>query len=318
MTPQEGVAIATALARRFGAGGAQPNLGFGGGTAWPCPACHDGRGGRRPLTLLESGVVECFNNCPPSQILDALRLHAGDPAGSTGSAGTGSASIGTSSDPLSAEVPVVPVLTGDGLTRGNAPEDLNRLACDERVVGRAMQTLGIHAGLGESFPCVLPGHDAPGGRASVVAASDLFMYRDCAEAGEGQWRLAEVRAALAYGEVRKLSASEAAVWYRRLFYEAQCLRPLSIALPALPADAAPVLRGVRSGFELLIGLRWLSHHLQPTMFGRFFVAAWCGIEPAAAYSAILTLTRLGVIRRVGQHKRTYLYLPGDATGEEQR
>jgi len=155
------------------------------------------------------------------------------------------------------------------------------------------RALDVVAPLGETFPCVLPGHDDTGRIHPTKAPGRPWRYR-CEGAALG---LAEVRAATAYGRVRGgISGIEVALWRARLDKEAGLLepRPVLIALPPTVLDAT---RKVALGLQLYLGLR------DPAKLGgersftwaRPFVMAWCGVSDQQAREAVWQLRCHGVL-----------------------
>ena len=193
------------------------------------------------------------------------------------------------------------------------------LARDRASVTCALSALGIRAGIGDEFPCVLPG--GGGHRASVQLdpRSGLYKYRAPHlrewEGTCGWLVLAEVRAALGYGRLRRMSRIEELVWYRRVFYDAGVIQVRPIDLPALRPWASRDAVIVRDGFASLAALRYLDTGPQPVAFTKRFAAAWCGLSENRAYVAICLLRRRGVIRKVGEAAderghRPFLYMAG--------
>jgi hypothetical protein len=267
---------------------------------------------RKPLTLAERGSIECLNGCSEASVLDALDVSAAHvpaetdrtPYPTTGTHTGTHRNRPPDTPSVSADVPVVPVET----TR----KRINALGADQRAVERALSTLGIDAPLGQAFPCVLGpmASDSAEARVERDPVSGLFVYARSSASDFLRLTLAEVRAAVAYGALKALTRSEAAVWYRRFFFDAGVLRPVVVPLPKLPRNAAIPLHKLRLGFALLVGLRWLTHGGQPAMFGRYFVMAWCGVTQQQAKAGVHELRRLNVIRHVDTCQRTYVYLPG--------
>jgi hypothetical protein len=124
--------------------------------------------------------------------------------------------------------------------------------------------------------------------------------------------LPEVRAAQAYGEVRRLHGPEMATWRMRLLVEAGILRAVAVGAPAMPADAPGYVHQVYGSFLYLLGCKWLYRHGAPTAFSRGFASAWCGVGERQAGDAIQHLTAAGFMRCVGKVGRMPLYLPGGA------
>jgi hypothetical protein len=292
---------------------------------WPCPAC----GESGPLVPVKEddtpSHASCQNGCTTSQVIAALaRGSQGSSSATQGSSsatqgsssatqGSSSATQGSSSKPL----------TAHDLPCDATPDWINGLGRDEAAVSSALPALGIDAPLGQRFPCILPGHDQSKPEASIFRdpLTGLWKYRDWHHVhyGTPEWlRLADVRAALAYGVVRWRNGPEAARWYRRLWHEAGLVDPVPVELPALPPDASRALRKVAEGFALHVGLRRLREpDDEPVAFAHRFAAAWCGCTTREVGRAIPELRRLGVVRQVdeistGGLRPMPLYLPGEA------
>lgn len=203
--------------------------------------------------------------------------------------------------------------------------DPRRLGYDEGPVLAAMRALGIEAEVGEPFLCVLPGHEERNPSASVYRSdlTGLFMYHDwhAAKWDGPEWlELAEVRASIGYGTVRKFRkrSPEKARWYSRLFYEAGCLEPVAVAMPAVPSTEPDYVHRVAHGFSLLVGLRLLTDPEVPAPFAAGFAGAWCQVNKKYAWKATARLLHLGVlevatIEKSRQGRRMKLYRPGAGT-----
>jgi hypothetical protein len=224
---------------------------------------------------------------------------------------------GRSSDAASSpeiEVPQVPVSPSEDAVA------TDQLAADRDAVRRACNVLGIDAGLGKPFLCVLPGHEERKPSASIWRAEDgVYRYHDWhARSGIECLSLASVRASRAYGRVRRLNHPEVPRWYDRLFYDAGCLKPASVPMPSVPSGCRQSVRRVADSIELLLGLRWLRDPGGATPLSRRFLAAWCGCTERHAGEAIRELSNLRVIEVAGTYpcstpagpRDGNLYLPG--------
>jgi hypothetical protein len=151
-----------------------------------------------------------------------------------------------------------------------------------------VKALGIEAPLGEQFDCILPGHEDSARVHST--ARKHWLYR-C----EGEQRglgLAEVRAAAAYGDVRRISPVEAARWKERLDYEAGLRQPRVVELNAVGSNAT---RRVLGGLRLFLGLRDERWDGQPFVWARPFVIAYCGVTDQQARDGVRELRNQGVL-----------------------
>jgi hypothetical protein len=153
--------------------------------------------------------------------------------------------------------------------------------------------LGISTPLGEEFDCILPGH---ADRARVHSTSRGFWRYECADTSLG---LAEVRACVGYGTVKRISKLEAARWRERLDHEAGLLEPKPVTL-SLPDAMSDGTRRVGQGLRLFLGLRDRRWGDQPFTWARGFVMAWCGVTDQQARDAVYELREAKVLRPVGE------------------
>jgi hypothetical protein len=167
--------------------------------------------------------------------------------------------------------------------------------------------LGIPT-LNEAFPCVPRGHDHT---AHMHPTAHGFWAYRC-EGADRSYGLGEVRAFLAYGQVRRITAVEAARWRERLEHEAG-LREMR-ALSALPPNLSSTARVVGEGWRTLVGLRDRRWGDEPFIFARGFVIPWCGVTKDQARHGVGALERVGVIVRAGTHRigpyEAILWRPG--------
>jgi len=163
----------------------------------------------------------------------------------------------------------------------------------------------------DPFPCRLNGHDH---LASLrpSEAGDYLSYR-CADGGwEGG--LAEVRAHLAYGEARHLSAVECARWDDLLDFEGGVRRPIVFA-GELPDGIGKSARVALESIWLLVGMRELPSGdeprrfalAEPFVFARDFAVAYTGLSDEAVRYAIEWLEAARVIYRVGKNGHAILW-----------
>jgi hypothetical protein len=199
--------------------------------------------------------------------------------------------------------------------RGGFLEDrsrLNELAKRDDVVRVALDLAwGVKSQLGRNFGCVLPGH---ADHASMYHDPQSGVWKLRCWCRDEWWTLAEARAARGYGKPRSLKNAEAAVWYRRLWHDAGLIVPRPLGLPPSPRAMTPSGLRVLQGFELLVGLRWLTHEGQAVTYTRDFAAAWCGVSAGTAQAAISLAVATGVIVvvdtcKIGAHPAR-LFLPG--------
>jgi hypothetical protein len=207
---------------------------------------------------------------------------------------------------------VLPAYNADALPGYlEAPERIVALGKRADVVGLTINAVwGIAAPLGRNFSCPLPGHT---GDASMYQDPQSGTWKLRCWCHDEWWTLAEARASLAYGKAHRLKNAESAVWYRRLWHEAALIQTMPVVLPSLPEEASAATRRVVAGFELLVGLRWLTHHGQPVPYTRAFAAAWSGVSEGTAGKAITAILESGCIRQVSEcqvgARRFRLFLP---------
>jgi hypothetical protein len=167
--------------------------------------------------------------------------------------------------------------------------------------------------------CVIPGHDHD---AALYWTGGHWDYR-CKRCTLG---LAELRAAIAYGDVRRLSVAEAHRWRQRLDYEAGLLKAVLVVIP-LPDDASPAGRRHGAGIELYLGTRAAGGGKRPDepfTFARDFRIAWCwdprGMEPRMtpdqAKHGMGELAQLGRVERDGKRGRVTVWRLGSACRAE--
>jgi len=182
----------------------------------------------------------------------------------------------------------------EGAVADTAVESLNGLGRQRQAVQSAAEQLGARGiPLGQSFACPLVNHH---GEASFYLDRLTGVWKMHCWCTKVFLTLGETRAAIAYGVTRRISNIEAAIWYLRLWAEARVVVPKEITLAPAPNGPA-YLQAVRTGFALLVGLRWLSYPGQPVTFTREFAVAWCdaGITAMQGYGAICALEDAAVI-----------------------
>ena len=180
-----------------------------------------------------------------------------------------------------------------------------------------MRLLGISAQIGQSFCCVLPGHEEAHPSAAIVfdKATESFRYHDFhgPKRGSPEWlSLAEVYAAQCGRRcARRIFGVQAATWWARLANDARLVEVSPPALPALPSDAPQAPRRVAEGFALLLGLR-AAHFgdLAPAPFSWRFASAWTGVSHRHAGAALTYLQRHGVMHKADSTNTVTLYGAG--------
>ena len=189
-----------------------------------------------------------------------------------------------------------------------------------RVLGVPTHGLeGIESGKGKLFRCILPGHTDQHPSASLFRGrTGDWVYRDwhAATPAVREWlTLADCRAALAYGAVKKLAGPEQATWLLRLLVETQFVVAAPVAAAQLPLDAPAGVRKVYAGFLFLLGCKWLHTPDAPTSFSWRFGAAWCGLNQRTVGGAIRWLLARAYVQQVGQKRAIAEFLPGQPRPE---
>ncbi|MGI8588312.1 MAG: bifunctional DNA primase/polymerase [Chloroflexia bacterium] len=191
------------------------------------------------------------------------------------------------------------------------------IACTARdlaFVRAACSVLGIpDVPIGEAFCSVLPGQPDTHPSASLFQMHDgTYQYRDWREvAGRTWYTLPGIRQALATKKLptEPLSDPEITTWHLRLLVETGYVRPASVDLRPLAPGASYTLLKVYDGFKLLLGCKWLYEFGQPTAFAWRFAAPWCGVAINTCRDAMAELLRQHIIKGVGHHRGTNLWLP---------
>lgn len=186
------------------------------------------------------------------------------------------------------------------------------LALDEGVAEACMSYLvGGPVRVGQAFCCLLHRPDRHPSAALWRAANGVPYYHDFhLQGGPSEFLLLPVvRAALAYGELRRLSRSELAVWQLRLLVDAGILQPAPVPHRPLPPDVRDSVQRTYEGFLHLVGCRWLHTAGDPAPFTWRFAAAWTGLSQPTIGQAMRVLLKGGYLRQVGRHNKTALFLP---------
>lgn len=190
--------------------------------------------------------------------------------------------------------------------------DLRRWDATTWTARRQAQALGIASPSVEAtFRCVLPGHEER--RPSATLWRDrkgCWMYHDWHT--DIPWlTLAEVRAAIASGVIRKLRPPEMVVWHLRLLLEAGVVAPALVLAPEAPLDMLASTRKLYEGFVLLLSCKTLYGSNGPSAFARTFASSWCGIAPMTVVRGMNELEDRRLVRRVGidHRSRSNLFVP---------
>jgi Bifunctional DNA primase/polymerase, N-terminal len=169
------------------------------------------------------------------------------------------------------------------------------------------------ARVGQTFLCVLPGHEEAHPSASLHwdPKTGAVQYRDWHErSGIAWYTLPDIRASLAYGQAVRLRGPSVATWQLRLLIEAGILAPYPVSARSLPAKVRPAIRTVYEGFLLLLGCKWWRTPEAPAPFSWRFAAAWCGVAERHVGEAMHWLLTQGWLRQVGRYRGLALFLPG--------
>ena len=174
----------------------------------------------------------------------------------------------------------------------------------KQVAERFLEFLGIDKEVGQSFSCVLPGHEESNPSASVYKSdTGLYIYRDWHNKGGKEiFFLPEVYAAIRYKKVVELGKPEFTTWAIRLLVDLGLISPYPVNRKPLPKEAAPTVKKVYEGFRLLLGCKWLYSPGEPTPFSWRFAKAWCGVSERKAGEAIKYLLKHGYIRIVNEER----------------
>jgi hypothetical protein len=113
------------------------------------------------------------------------------------------------------------------------------------------------------------------------------------------------------GRTNHLEKPELATWKIRLGVERGLVQPAHVDSVALPEGVDDSTTTVWSGFNLLLGCKWLYDYGASTVFSREFAASWCGVSERQARDSITTLKRMGYMLAVGKYGRrsATLWLP---------
>jgi len=202
----------------------------------------------------------------------------------------------------------IPVLLATDLLATGCAGRLREIERMPEFLQAAARVVGLPTSeLGRSFRCVLHPDEHPS--VTLWRRDDGTVHYHDRHIGQ-VFTLAEVFAARVSGQVRHLHGPELATWKLRLLVDARLLPPAPVEAPPLPADAPHFVRQVYAGFLRLLSVKWLHTPGAPSPFTWKFAARWCNVAERQAGAAIRELLRLGVVRIVGMHERTALFLPG--------
>ncbi|HSH51423.1 MAG TPA: bifunctional DNA primase/polymerase [Bacteroidales bacterium] len=174
----------------------------------------------------------------------------------------------------------------------------------EQAAGTFLELMGINKKIGDSFKCVIPGHDDKTPSASVYQGDNgLFIYRDWHKIdGKEIMFLPEVYAAVHYKRVIELGKPEFSIWAIRLLVDGGLVSPYGIIKKPLPDGVKPTVKKVYDGFCHLLACKWLYNEGDPTPFSWRFASAWCGVSERKAGESIKYLLQHGYIRIVKKER----------------
>ena len=176
---------------------------------------------------------------------------------------------------------------------GNLNKDhLNNWYRSEEVTRAFMKQLGLeHKNIGESFNCILPGHEEQTPSASFYQADNgIYVYRDFhGEIGRQTLLLPEVYASIYYKKVitldkvkgltdKTISTPEFSVWAIRLLVDLGFIEPYEVTKKELPKGVKPTVVKTYEAFIHLLGCKWLYSPGEPTPFSWRFAHVWAGVN----------------------------------------
>lgn len=186
----------------------------------------------------------------------------------------------------------------DSMGKGDDSLGIGRFVDQTRARAGALGISLDPDSLHEAFECPLPGHDH---EAALVWTGKFWQVR-CGETRK-VYGLTEVRAAAGYGDLRRLSQTEANRWHERLDYEAGLLKPVSVPVE-VPEDLSDAAERLARGQVLYLGLRGAGRGgLPPTApytFAREFAMAWCGLTNDQVKHGTKELRAAGFMQPTGQ------------------
>jgi hypothetical protein len=181
---------------------------------------------------------------------------------------------------------------------------------DDEVARRLLVRHKIQYREGATFKCILPGHEERRPSANIWRSPEgNLLYRDHhRRSGRGSYRLTDIYAAVATGELRVLGHGEQVVWGIRMLADLELL-----SLPDRVVDAPLSLtvaeRKVWEGIVLLARCRYAyGPHAEPFPLGWPFMARWCGVGESTVSRALKKFLRLGYLRLKKRPHQTKLTL----------
>lgn len=166
-------------------------------------------------------------------------------------------------------------------------------------------------GRGKGFRCVLHEDKRPSA-GLFVHDSGGVLYK-CFHGNGKPYSLPELAVMMARqpDDVdRPPRGPELATWALRLLVETKHVAPAPVEACELPDDVTASVRKVYDGFLSLLAVKWLHTPGEATTFSWRFAAGWCGVSKSTVERAMRQLMSTKHIRKVGQYRRTGLFLPG--------
>lgn len=238
-------------------------------------------------------LTDCDCDCTFSDVFTALGLTIGDVS-------QGVSKGGETDDPAETSV------AEDSLQGVSKVVDVSKdvsmgiddLVDKTRARAKALKISLDPDSMDEAFDCPIPGHDHEA--AMVWYPGATFWRVRCGESRKS-YGLAEIRAAIAYGELRHLSVPEASRWLERLDYEAGLLEPAPIELE-VPENVSATAQEIARGIRLYLGLRAARGGFapaEPYTFARKFTMAYCDVSDDQARDGMRQLRGCGFVKWTG-------------------
>jgi hypothetical protein len=180
----------------------------------------------------------------------------------------------------------------------------------EEIAEDFLDYLNLDKKIGESFKCVLPGHNDKSPSSSIYQGNNgVYIYRDWHGGyGEQILLIPEVYASIHYGKVvsaskvlvdKEIGKSEVATWGIRYLVDRGFIRPYEVDYKELKGKVPPTAKKTYMGFVRLLECKWLYSPNEPTPFSWRFAKAWCGVSERKAGESIKWLIANGYIEQVG-------------------
>ena len=198
-----------------------------------------------------------------------------------------------------------------------------RLDGEGELVAVLCATLGVSVALGETFPCVLPGHAEVTCRASLwLDERGIYVFRhDPPADGRRSFSLTELWVSNRVGRTTTLAGPAHARWKLAMLHHLGFLRPAAVEFLALEAVPTADVVAAYEGLRLLYGLRYRTEPPgSPIPLARRFLADWWMVSEGAAERLKRGLIGRGVVEQAGVSEtgrwRTRLWRPARASEPE--